>query len=374
MSYNRPSIIQSHSLRHIMDKPTTNFAFQAINGSGKTGAFVVPSLMKVDPEIKKIQVVIFANTRELIRQIQQVSCIIAKSLQINITLGEPGAKLEGTHILITTPGFVKSRIDSRSGPIDLSALKMIVYDEADELFIQEEILKSFEVTFRHLKKLGIVPQHILFSATYNAVVIDKIKTFIGDTETFLIQKEALKLKGVKNFKILLDAQGKVDFTSKMHTVLDQAMTMVFVNKKDSAYTLQNKLKTANIEAKILTGGIETEVRDKMIDQFRLNKFSTLISTNVLARGIDVPEVDVVLNFDVPIVMKEGWMDPDYANFMHRVGRTGRFGTDGIAVTLMADENDEEMMRLIGKHYEIEIAELKSFDQLVQAIEEMRGKM
>jgi superfamily II DNA/RNA helicase len=95
----------------------------------------VPSLMKVDPELKKIQVIIYANTRELIRQIQQVSLIIAKSLQLNITLGEPGAKLEGAQILITTPGFVKSRIDNRSGPIDLSALKMVVYDEADELFI-----------------------------------------------------------------------------------------------------------------------------------------------------------------------------------------------------------------------------------------------
>lgn len=150
----------------------------------------------------------------------------------------------------------------------------------------------------------------------------------------------------------------------MHTVLDQAMTMVFVNKKDSAYTLQNKLKNSKVEAKILTGEIETEARDKMIDDFRLNLFTTLISTNVLARGIDVPEVDIVVNFDVPITQKEGWKDPDYANFMHRVGRTGRFGTDGVAVTLMADEIDEEMMRLIAKHYDIEIIELKSFDQLV----------
>ncbi len=117
-----------------------------------------------------------------------------------------------------------------------------------------------------------------------------------------------------------------------------------------------------------------EARDKMIDEFRLNLFTTLISTNVLARGIDVPEVDIVVNFDVPIMMNEGKKDPDYANFMHRVGRTGRFGTDGVAVTLMADETDEEMMRLIAKHYDIEIIELKSFDQLFKAIEEMRGKM
>ncbi len=117
-----------------------------------------------------------------------------------------------------------------------------------------------------------------------------------------------------------------------------------------------------------------EARDKMIDEFRKLSFTTLISTNMLARGIDVPEVDFVVNFDVPITVKEGKKDPDYANFMHRVGRTGRFGTDGVAVTLMADETDEKIMRLIAKHYDIEIIELKSFDQLFKAIEEMRGKM
>ncbi len=106
----------------------------------------------------------------------------------------------------------------------------------------------------------------------------------------------------------------------------------------------------------------------------MNEFTTLISTNVLARGIDVPEVDLVINFDVPFVLKHGWKDPDYANFMHRVGRTGRFGTDGIAVTLMSHEDDEEFMRLIAKHYDIEIEELTGFDMLVQAVNKMRGHL
>lgn len=107
-------------------------------------------------------------------------------MNVKIMLGEPGAKLEGSQILITTPGLLKSKIDARTGSVDLSALKLIVYDEADELFIQDEILKSFEVAFKHLKKINVVPQHLLFSATYNAIVMEKIKTFIGDTETFLI--------------------------------------------------------------------------------------------------------------------------------------------------------------------------------------------
>ena len=82
---------------------------------------------------------------------------------------------------------------------------------------------------------------------------------------------------------------------------------------------------------------------------------------MLARGIDVPEVDIVINFDVPIIKKHGWQDPDYANYMHRVGRTGRFGTDGIAVSFMCNEVEQDMMNLIGKHYEIEIKELTSFE-------------
>lgn len=104
----------------------------------------------------------------------------------------------------------------------------------------------------------------------------------------------------------------------------------------------------------MIGTIDVKERDAIIDKFRLVDFNVLISTNVLARGIDVPEVDLVVNFDVPYISNAGFKDPDYANYMHRVGRTGRFGTDGIAITMMTDEVDPELMELIAKHYEIEI--------------------
>ena len=152
------------------------------------------------------------------------------------------------------------------------------------------------------------------------------------------------------------------------------MTMIFVNKKETASVLQDKLRTQGIQSKILIGGMDNKDRDQIIDQFRLNAFTTLISTNVLARGIDVPEVDIVINFDVPIIKKFGWTEPDYANFMHRVGRTGRFGTDGIAVSLIADEVEQEMIRKIGEHYDIDIRQLSDFNQLVAALNEMRNKV
>ena len=145
---------------------------------------------------------------------------------------------------------------------------------------------------------------------------------------------------------------KVDFVVKLHTTLERAMTMIFVNRKDTAQLLQSRLQARQIESKILIGGLETGDRDTIIDGFRQGFFTTLISTNVLARGIDVPEVDLVINYDVPMVSKCGFMDPDYENFLHRVGRTGRFGTDGLALTLMSQDIDPELVRLLGEHYDI----------------------
>ena len=119
--------------------------------------------------------------------------------------------------------------------------------------------------------------------------------------------------------------------------------------------------------------MENNERDKIIDDFRQNVFTTLISTNVLARGIDVPEVDLVINYDVPMINDKGFYNPDYANFMHRVGRTGRFGTDGLSLTLMVTEIDEELVELIAKHYDIEIKNLDGgFDQLASVYNEMRA--
>jgi len=117
--------------------------------------------------------------------------------------------------------------------------------------------------------------------------------------------------------------------------------MVFVNTKKEAENLKIFLKKINLEAEILIGGIEQKERDRIIDNYRKGVFYILICSNVLARGIDVPEVDLVVNFDVPYISNFGFKEPDYANYMHRVGRTGRFGTDGIAVSFVVEEEETE---------------------------------
>lgn len=146
--------------------------------------------------------------------------------------------------------------------------------------------------------------------------------------------------------------------------------MIFVNKKATALKIQSKLAdqmkknakglATEHQIKILISGIDGAERDRIIDEFRKSKFNILISTNVLARGIDVPEVDIVINYDVPEIIEQGWRSPDFANYIHRVGRTGRFGTDGVALTLVTDEVEEDMMKKIEKYYQTEIKQINDF--------------
>jgi ATP-dependent RNA helicase DDX19/DBP5 len=126
---------------------------------------------------------------------------------------------------------------------------------------------------------------------------------------------------------------------KVYTEMDVYQTMIFVNKKEDAIRLQERLNKQGIKAEKLIGGIDQSERDTIIDNFRRNTITSLICTNVLARGIDVPEVDLVINYDVPYISEFGFKNPDYANYIHRVGRTGRFGTDGVALTLVTAEDE-----------------------------------
>ena len=164
--------------------------------------------------------------------------------------------------MITVPGYLKNRLIARNCTLDLSQLKCVVYDEADELFVQQGNHECFSQLKRHLGNLNVTAQHTLYSATFTDATVDLIRRFVGEFQYFPIKKEAQKLKGVKNLKMpMRNEQEKLDFVVGLHTELDRAMTMLFVNRKDTAMTLKNTLKARGIESKVLIGGIENEERD-----------------------------------------------------------------------------------------------------------------
>ena len=159
-----------------------------------------------------------------------------------MVLGEKGLQDQG-HIMVTVPGYLKNRLAARSVNLDLSELKMIIYDEADELFIQHTNHEGFLAMKKHLAKLNVAPQHCLYSATYTDDVVQFTRKIVGDFDFFPIKKEAQKLKGVKNLKMQMSENDKIDFVVGLHTQLERAMTMIFVNRKDTAQRLQTRLQS-----------------------------------------------------------------------------------------------------------------------------------
>ena len=171
--------------------------------------------------------------------------------------------------------------------------------------------------------------------------------FIQETEFkfYDVPKQNLKLKGVQQFLIkAVNLKDKVAVLSELMDHLGDSQTMIFVNTKATADKVEKLITQKGYSFTKLYGGMENFDRDKAIDNFRSGDTRVLISTNVLARGIDVPEVDLVVNFDCPYDYAHGAKFPDFANYLHRIGRTGRFGTDGLALTMYSDEVEYGLMK------------------------------
>ena len=154
LKMNRPSIIQAHAIPRVNDQCQDNFLFQASNGSGKTLAFGIPSIMRVDPSIEGVQVLIIANTRELIRQVQQVISKVCQNTKVTCCIGDTNTATSAANIVVTVPKWIDNRLTGRK-PIDLSNLKLVIYDEADEIFQQEGNHDSIRQLLTHIGNKAI---------------------------------------------------------------------------------------------------------------------------------------------------------------------------------------------------------------------------
>lgn len=250
---------------------------------------------------------------------------------------------------------------------------MFVIDEFDEVLkVKNNFEDLQEIIDSHFKEQGINPMYALYSATVDEEVQKIAESLINQPtpRIYLAPKKALKLDNVKQLKIkMTDQNAKIKFLEDFY-LKNSHQAMIFVNQKATAKFLQGVLQDIgqqrgiNLKADILTGDFSDKERDMIIDNFRMGYSQALISTNVLARGIDVPEVDIVINFDVPfITVVGGYKEADFANYLHRVGRTGRFQTDGIAVTFYQDNGgvEEHMMKKISEYWEKDIQEITNFD-------------
>jgi superfamily II DNA/RNA helicase len=328
--FQRPSKIQTKTIKAI--NTGIDVIAQSQSGTGKTGAFLIGALSRVDPNIKHPQVIIVANTRELSMQIQNVAKHISFYMNLNICLciglGQDVVNnlkdAEKSHILIGTPGRLGD-ILAKLPEIVLDNVKTLVLDEADVLLKIDFVDQIKKIT----ACMPLKTQICLFSATYNDDILEISKMFMKPNAFIVkIPSETLSLELIKQYKIVMRSEKqKYSTLEDLYKKLSISQAIIFVNSIKRAEILAGLMIKNNYAIGILHGKMTS--RDDVLKDFRTGKTRVLLSTDILSRGIDVEQVGIVINYDLP---------DDKHQYIHRIGRSGRFGKFGIAINLITDRD------------------------------------
>lgn len=305
---------------------------QAQSGTGKTGTFIISTLQRIDENIHGCQAIVIAPTRELAQQICEVANNLGSYTTIKKVLCVGGTNIQdsrkqldkGPSMVIGTPGRIIHMIETRL--IRANKVKLLVMDEADEMLSDlflEQIKKIIQSVSREC-------QICIFSATMPTSILNLTNNFLRNPAEILVEREKLTLDGIAQFYINVQQEKyKFETFCDIFDVINVGQTMVYVNKKEKADQLEYRLREKNWPVSIIHGGISPADRSRIMRDFRIGNTRILISTDLLARGIDVQQVSVVLNYDMP-TNKE--------SYIHRIGRSGRFGRKGVAINLVTRDD------------------------------------
>jgi len=284
------------------------------------------------------------------------------------------------HIIVSSPGnFENTILANPKKKKLLDKLKCLILDEADHMLHTDAMYKVFVDCCEYFKSKNIPVQYILFSATISDDDLKILKKHIQKAVIMQASKESLTLKNVKQFYYAANnKEDKIEFIEQyLQKSIDQERVIIFVNTRDSTRKLQEALAKKGFKVFILMGGdMDPNERDETIKKFNKGEIQILITTNVLARGFDEQLVKLIINFDLPVIKDNstGAYLPDIPNYLHRIGRTGRFGTFGIGLTLVnMKRNELASLKEIEKHYGSNIEEIKSMNELMEYFKKVISK-
>ena len=371
MEFIEPSTIQAISYPLIMKEPRLSLIAQAKNGSGKTGAFGLGVISSIDENSKDIQAVVLSPTRELNNQIADVLTQMSKLTKIKVTTSFPNEEpSEYGQIVVTTPVHFESTFLKRNKNL-IKNLKIMVLDEADEIIKNETLSPAAKRAFATFKKEKMKVQVLFFSATFDNKCLRAIKDFYNTVYMIEVKKEELTLKNVTQlYEDCKSPEDKITFVENYLKISTGSQrVIIFVNEKRYVIKLKEALEKRGRKVYILMGGdMSRENRDETIRRFRNGQIQILITTNLLARGYDERSVKLVINFDLPVrKTRDGTYEPDYENYLHRIGRTGRFGTKGIGLNLLCYNYDYINLQKIENFYKTKIKKMSSLDDLMEQL-------
>jgi ATP-dependent RNA helicase DDX19/DBP5 len=361
----RPSRIQSASFKLVTKEPYSHLIAQAHNGSGKTGAFGISTLARIDEKSNTVQAVIFAHTRILVQQTVERLQAMAKYTNIKIaTLHNKINKTDAAHIFVSTPSVFDTQFFQKKN-FKLDTIKVLVLDEADYMIKDSQSMDICDKAFSYIIKNKIQIQVLFFSATFTDNEFKTIKKYFKSANIIKVEKGGLTLKNVRQMYYKASNTGdKINFLEEyLKRALDQERVIIFANSRDYAEKLSETLRKKGYKVYILMGGdMDPQERQMTVDKFNRGEIQILITTNILSRGFDEKKVKLIINFDLPVLQDRS--KPDFENYLHRIGRTGRFGARGIGLTIVSSESELKMLKEIEKHYDSNIEEITSMDALL----------
>lgn len=330
MGFEEATPIQAQAIPVVMDG--SDIIGQAQTGTGKTAAFGIPLLEKVDVKNKNLQEIILCPTRELAIQVAEEIRNLSKFMHglkiVPIYGGQDIVKQirslkAGTQIIIGTPGRVMDHM--RRKTVKFENIHTIVLDEADEM-LNMGFREDIETI---LKEIPTERQTVLFSATMPKAILDIAKTYQKNAQTVKVVKKELTVPNIEQYYFEVKSKNKEEVLSRLLDIYDPKLSVVFCNTKRMVDELVSSLQVRGYFAEGLHGDLKQSQRDRVMNSFRNGKTEILVATDVAARGIDVDDVDAVFNYDLP-------QDDEY--YVHRIGRTGRAGRKGKAFSFVVGKD------------------------------------
>jgi len=346
--FEKPSAIQQRAILPL--SKGMDLIAQAQSGTGKTATFTIGILHSIDFKISDCQALILAPTRELAQQIQKVVQTLGDYLNVRVHACIGGTRVRddvtrlqaGVHVVVGTPGRVYDMLCRRALRPD--HIKLFVLDEADEMLsrgFKDQIYDIFQV-------LPPQTQVGVFSATMPPEALEITQKFMRDPVRILVKRDELTLEGIRQFYISVEREDwKLDTLCDLYDTLNITQAVIFCNTRRKVDWLTDKMKSREFTVSSTHGDIGQKERDVILNEFRTGSSRVLITTDLLARGIDVQQVSLVINYDLPRNLE---------NYIHRIGRSGRFGRKGVAINFVTSD-DTRTLRELETFYNTTIDEM-----------------
>jgi ATP-dependent RNA helicase len=346
--FERPSAIQQRAIVPIIQG--RDVIAQSQSGTGKTAVFSIGALQCLDTTRNETQVLTLSPTRELAEQTQKVMLSLGDFMNVQChaciggkSIGEDIRRLDfGVQVVSGTPGRVFDMIQRKN--LRTRDIKMLVIDEADEM-----LNKGFkEQIYDIYRYLPPTTQVVLVSATLPQEVLDMTKKFMNEPVRILVKRDELTLEGIKQFFVAVEKEEwKFDTLCDLYDTLTITQAVIFCNTKKKVDWLAAKMRENNFTVSAMHGEMPQKERDTIMEEFRSGGSRVLIATDVWGRGLDVQQVSLVINYDLP---------NNRELYIHRIGRSGRFGRKGVAINFVK-EDDIRILRDIEQYYSTQIDEM-----------------